>query len=254
MPRLQVLVIDPDPGRRRSIVDCLAHANEGQFEVVAEGFHLFETIEDLESVFGIDVLVINIDMTAMRYVHTWLEIRLLIPGARIVALSEGDDRILEAAFAAAVSAIHPPKVGCGRLRAAVARAGQGILDYDEGMLERARHLLLRPYWESTIMSGGLSIDLESQVVTRWGVAIKLSRLEFRVLACLARNIGLPVSVDKLLAEAWGIARTAGGTDAQVKNCVLRLRKKIEPVPNVPRYIIAHHGRGYFLNDPLGKHD
>lgn len=97
--------------------------------------------------------------------------------------------------------------------------------------------------------GGLSIDLEERGADRWGHAIELSPLQYALLERLALARGRPVSSDTLLKDVWGTSRERGGTLAQVKNGVRRLREKIEPTPLRPRYLRSTRGWGYYLVDP-----
>ena len=77
--------------------------------------------------------------------------------------------------------------------------------------------------------GCLSIDLVASKITLHGQPLHVTLLEYRLLACLARRAGNPVPVMDLLREVWGCC--SGGTEAQVENCVSRLRQKIEPDPD-----------------------
>ncbi len=96
--------------------------------------------------------------------------------------------------------------------------------------------------------GELAIDLPAQTVERGGRVIQLSPAGFRLLACLTRHIGQAVSYDEILQEAFGYFPELGGTQEQVKSCVKRVRKKIEPDPRHPQYIIAVRGVGYCLKN------
>ncbi len=70
--------------------------------------------------------------------------------------------------------------------------------------------------------------------------LHLTPTEYRLLACLVRNIGAVVTHEDLLKEAWG----EGYTDAiaSLSLYVRYLREKIEPDPGNPRYIITNGGR------------
>lgn len=250
MSNTNVLVIDSDLDRCSSIVKCLQSSTGGSLRIVGQGFDLTEALHELEDVVSIDVLVINIDRPDMRHSVTWMEVRLLLPGTRIVALTHGDDQILRAALAAGVAALHTPYVGCEELSQAVQHAAVGQVDYGTRLLEKARQLLLKHRSETEVRCGGLCIDPPRGTVSRWGVNISVTPLELKLLALLAENLGRPVSTTELLEAVWGVTEEMGGTEAQVKNSILRIRKKIEPVPSHPRYLITHGGKGYLLKDPL----
>ncbi len=95
-----------------------------------------------------------------------------------------------------------------------------------------------------IIVGPLSIDLQAGCATLRAQQIQLTKLEFNVLAYLARDAGRVVSHTELLREVWGCSD--GGTPSQVKNCIKRLRGKIEPDPKRPHYVLTAYGHGYFM--------
>jgi two-component system OmpR family response regulator len=94
--------------------------------------------------------------------------------------------------------------------------------------------------------GDLSIDAEKRTVRRGETNIDLTSTEFDLLRVLAESPGRVYTrmqlLDKMQGEAYeGYERTI---DSHIKN----LRKKIEPDPNQPRYIITVHGAGYKLEE------
>ncbi len=116
------------------------------------------------------------------------------------------------------------------LRELVARV-RAVLRRAEGV-ERPRRLV----------RGDLVIDLEARQVERDGVPIELTPTEFDLLVALARHPGRVFTRLQLLQEldryaSAGFARTI---DSHIKN----LRKKIEPDPANPQYILTVHGIGY----------
>ena len=66
--------------------------------------------------------------------------------------------------------------------------------------------------------------------------------EFKLLTAFVRNRGRVLTREKLLDEAWGQGTFL--TDRVVDNHVVALRKKIEPEPSVPRFLISVRGMGY----------
>ncbi|MCR4405769.1 MAG: response regulator transcription factor [Anaerolineae bacterium] len=91
--------------------------------------------------------------------------------------------------------------------------------------------------------GDLLVDLRARQVMRGDEEVCLTRLEFDLLAYLVRNAGRVVGYDELLREVWGYDYTAGGQET-IKSCVKRLRRKIEPDPAQPRYLVTVRGVGY----------
>jgi two-component system KDP operon response regulator KdpE len=88
----------------------------------------------------------------------------------------------------------------------------------------------------------LSINLNTHEIIRSGNRIPLTPVEFKLLSALVRNRGQVLSHNSLLEKAWG---TNYVHDSQLlKNEVYRLRRKLEPEPSNPRYIINERGFGY----------
>lgn len=88
----------------------------------------------------------------------------------------------------------------------------------------------------------LEIDYSGHTVTRGGEQIALTPLEFELLACLARAPWQVYTRDMLLRDVWGYQHSA---DTRLVNVhVQRLRGKIEPDPENPRYVVTVRGVGY----------
>jgi DNA-binding response OmpR family regulator len=90
--------------------------------------------------------------------------------------------------------------------------------------------------------GDVRVDFSRREVRRAGAAIGLTPLEFKLLAVLVRHRGKALSRQQLMDDAWG--RDTFVTDRVVDNQVANLRKKIEPDPAQPRYVLNLRGFGY----------
>jgi len=77
---------------------------------------------------------------------------------------------------------------------------------------------------------------------RAGKVVELSALEFKLLAAFVKHSGRLLTRAQLLDEVWGPGTNV--TDRVVDNQVTNLRKKIEPEPERPRYLVALRGLGY----------
>jgi DNA-binding response OmpR family regulator len=98
--------------------------------------------------------------------------------------------------------------------------------------------------------GYLSIDVEKHEVLIHRKRIKLTPVEFRLLAYLARNAGKLLTFEKILLNVWGNEYL--GSMEHVHVYVSHLRRKIEEDAKRPRYIITIHGMGYiFEKQELG---
>lgn len=108
------------------------------------------------------------------------------------------------------------------------------------------HKLVR--MANVVHVGEVTIDLAARSAHYNRRLIKLPLTEFRLLACLAEHIGQVVEYDQILSEVWKCDPGSGGTRYQVKNCIKRLRQKIEPDASHPQYIISVRQVGYRLQN------
>ena len=90
--------------------------------------------------------------------------------------------------------------------------------------------------------GDAEVDFGRCELRRAGKPVELTALEFKLLAAFVRNGGKVLSRDQLLDLVWGHGTFV--TDRVVDNHVVTLRKKVEPEPSEPRYIVSVRGMGY----------
>jgi two-component system, OmpR family, KDP operon response regulator KdpE len=124
----------------------------------------------------------------------------------------------------------------------------------EELLARVRALLRRQRFANVgqtvrmtavrLGGGELTIDLVEHRVVFNGQLVRLTPLEARLLFKLAERPGVPISRQELLSAAWEDAPAA--TDENLKLYILYLRRKLEPDPTHPRYILTARGVGYQL--------
>jgi two-component system OmpR family response regulator len=93
---------------------------------------------------------------------------------------------------------------------------------------------------------GLEIDIDKRRVTRHGLVIELTPLEFDLLRAMAEQPGRVFSRMQLLDKVQGDAYV--GYDRTIDSHIKNLRKKIESDPNHPHHIITVYGVGYKLED------
>lgn len=101
-----------------------------------------------------------------------------------------------------------------------------------------------------VEAAGLRLDTRTQEVTARGRAVELSTLEFRLLYFLVSHPRHVFNRDRLLDEVWGRDRFV--TPRTVDVHIRRLREKIEPAPNRPRYLQTVRGSGYRFAPELAK--
>jgi DNA-binding response OmpR family regulator len=117
----------------------------------------------------------------------------------------------------------------GRLLACLRRAKEQMPDgvdllfaSDSIMLDCGRHELI----------------IEDRVVY-------LTPKEFEVLRLLIRHVGKVLSTNAILARVWGAERI--GEPDLVKQCIYRLRQKIELDPHAPKHLYTVWGEGYYFD-------
>jgi two-component system, OmpR family, KDP operon response regulator KdpE len=99
--------------------------------------------------------------------------------------------------------------------------------------------------------GDLTVDLAAKRVTRPdGTGIRLTPTEWHLLEVLARAPGKLLSQQQLLTEVWGPGyQDAGGN---LRLYMAQLRRKLEPDPGRPRWLLTEPGMGYrFQPGPPG---
>ncbi len=114
------------------------------------------------------------------------------------------------------------------------------------VLRRAQFSALDPAQlvRSMISIGALTIDATQHQVTLDGREVNLTPIEYRLLTYLAQNVGRVITQDLLLQHVWGTDYLGESHMLQVN--INRLRRKIEPDPVHPRYILTKMGIGYLL--------
>ena len=93
-------------------------------------------------------------------------------------------------------------------------------------------------------SGDLEIDFPRREVRRSGDPLKLTCTEFDLLAALARVDGRVLTRAQLLDAAAGADSST--LERSVDSHIRNLRRKLEPVPSAPRYVVTVAGVGYRL--------
>jgi two-component system KDP operon response regulator KdpE len=117
------------------------------------------------------------------------------------------------------------------------------------LLARVRAQLRRSGGSAAMLAfAGLTIDREKRRVTVEGRDVRLTPTELAILELLALNAGKPVSAGQIAARVW-----SGGeaSDDTVRVHVGTLRRKLEPDPARPRFLVTEPWLGYrFIAEPL----
>ncbi len=97
---------------------------------------------------------------------------------------------------------------------------------------------------ATLDLGPLHLDFVQHLASLNGQELALTPIEYRLLAYLAQNAGRVVTQDLLLEHVWGAEYVGESHMLQVN--VNRLRRKLEPDPTSPRYLMTKVGVGYYV--------
>jgi two-component system KDP operon response regulator KdpE len=119
----------------------------------------------------------------------------------------------------------------------------------EELLARLRAALRRagPSGDPVLEIGELVVDVDNRAVTVGGKAVQLTPNEFELLRVLAQNEGKLLTHPMILREVWGPGY--GEESHYLHVYVSQLRRKIEPDPARPRYLLTAPGAGYRLVRP-----
>jgi len=109
---------------------------------------------------------------------------------------------------------------------------------------RIRALLRRasPETESVHRLGDCEVDFERAELRRAGERTDLTAIELKMLQFFLHNQGRVLSREQVIDEVWG--RDVYLTDRVVDTHIVKLRRKVEPDPARPRYIVSVRGIGY----------
>jgi two-component system, OmpR family, KDP operon response regulator KdpE len=120
------------------------------------------------------------------------------------------------------------------------------------LIARLRAVLRRavPSGEPVLTIGELELDLEKRELRAAGKPVHLTPHQFELLRLLARNEGKLLTHRTILQEVWG---PGYGDESNLLHVhVSQLRRKIEPDPARPRYLLTEPGAGYRLVDPTTR--
>ena len=118
-----------------------------------------------------------------------------------------------------------------------------LVAHVRAVLRRVRGDIYQP---GVISAGELEIDTNGHRVILKGTQIRLTRIEFKILATLAQHPGQTFSRSQVLDRLHG--NVVEGYDRSVDAHIKNLRRKIENDPSEPQYILTVYGVGYKFTD------
>jgi DNA-binding response OmpR family regulator len=221
-----ILIVDDEPKIVRLVSDYLADAGFGVSAARTGDEALMRVRTEAP-----DLVVLDLGLPGLDGLDVTRAIRRSgeLPIIMLTARDDETDRIIGLELGADDYVTKPfsPRELVARVRAVLRRhAGAG---------ER-EHLRARD----------LRLDVPRMRVTRGEHAVELTATEFALLAEMARHPGRVFTRSQLLDAIHGVAFEAyeRAIDAHVKN----IRRKLEPEPHAPRYLLTVHGVGYRLAD------
>jgi DNA-binding response OmpR family regulator len=226
-PMKTILVVDDEPKIAQLARDYLEHAG---FDVVtaADGPAALDVVHRRRP----DLVVLDLGLPGLDGLDVTRELR-RVSNLPIVMLTARDDELdkllgLELGADDYLTKPFSPRELVARVKA---------------VLRRADRPAEAP---ETIHAGDLMLDLPRMRAELAGTAIELTPTEFQLLATMAARPGRIFTRGQLLDAVHGVAFESyeRAIDSHVKN----LRRKLEPDPRRPRYILTVYGVGYRFAD------
>jgi len=100
---------------------------------------------------------------------------------------------------------------------------------------------------SVVRVGAVELDLDARVALREGRPVHLTPIEWGIVRALAAEAGRTLTHQQLFDAVWG--REFGNAVQYLRVHVTNLRRKLEPDPAVPAYVVTEPGVGYRLELP-----
>ncbi|EFS40855.1 response regulator transcription factor [Cutibacterium acnes] len=223
---MRILIADDDPQFLRALRITLG-ARGYEVLLTRDGQHALEMAIDHKP----DIILLDLGMPRLdgvkviEAVRGWSSAPILVISGR-----SGSAEKVEALDAGADDYVTKPfsmDELLARIRVLTRRIGQDEVDE-----------------EPIVAFGSVWVDLAAHTVTRDGANVRLTPTEWRVLELLIRNEGRLVTRQTMLSQVWGSEHV---TDTgYLRLYISQLRKKLEPEPSRPRYLITDAGMGYRL--------
>jgi two-component system KDP operon response regulator KdpE len=224
-PRPTVLVIEDEPEIRAFLRTALVAEGYRVAEAESGGRGAIEAETQKPDLAIVDLGLPDIDgVEVIRRIRKWSPMPVIVLSARAQERSK-----IEALDAGADDYVTKP-FGVGEMLARVRVA--------------LRHASQPASGRDALKLGNIAIDLQKRTVSRNGASVHLTPIEFRLLGCLAKHLGMVVTHRQLLREVWGPSHVEHTHYLRIY--MKQLREKLEDDPVRPRYLLTETGVGYRL--------
>jgi DNA-binding response OmpR family regulator len=223
---MKILLADDD----RDLVDMLRYVFQRDGYSVFTAFDGDATLRAFQAE-SPDLIVLDLLMPKKSGLEVLTEIRRVSKVPIIVLTSLGDEENTVNALDGGADDYLAKPFRPRELRARVKSQLRRGLNQTEGD-EKPKPLLI----------GDIQINARTQEVSVSGRFVKLTPTEFALLQHLMVNYDQVLGSSDLIANVWGY--DAEGNEELVRVTISRLRRKIEPDPSSPRYIVTVPGVGY----------
>jgi DNA-binding response OmpR family regulator len=229
-----ILVIDDNPQLIEMLRLCLERQD---YRVIAayggsEGLRKFQDKHP-------DLVIVDIMMPDMDGWETCRSLREMSPNVPILILTVLKEK---------ANVVRGLALGADGFVAKPFRPSE-LVARIQSLLRRANMTKASSNRPSSYDDGELALDFEQEQVCLRGQPVNLSPTEFRLLACLVRNVGRVVPHKTLLTWVWGPEYADEAYTHYVKLYISYLRQKIEECPKRPKYLLTEWGVGYRFREP-----
>src|SRR5512144_734845 len=221
-----VLIVEDDAAIRRFL----------RVSLMESGYRVIETGSGQEGMRRLrldtpDIIVLDLGLPDVDGLDIIREVRRASPVPIVVLSSRADERgKVEALDLGADDYVTKPF---------------GIDELTARLRTALRHRLHQQGEPASFVTGDLIVDRVRRLVHVKGREVKLSPREYEILQLLVQHAGKVLTHQYILREVWKVP-----TDVQyLRIYIKQLRRKVEPRPQQPRYILTETGVGYRLRAP-----
>ena len=227
MPKFSILIIEDEKNIQHFMSKILKRHDYRVFcaDTGTEGLELVRS--QCPDIILLDLGLPDMDGSEIiSSVRTWSSTPIIVISARtaedekVRALDLGADDYITKPFGTSEL--------LARIRASLRHSNRLMTDSE---------LYIRPY-----RCGDMILDFSKRLLTIEGKEIHLTPIEYKIVACLARNSGKVITYSSILSNVWG--PYTDGDNKILRVNMANIRRRLEKDPAQPRYIFTEVGVGY----------